>query len=75
MWRLGLRGRMAIFETLRMTAAVKEAIYKNGSPMEIKRQAMKDGMRTLRQAALLKLKAGHTVIEEVLNTTVADDLI
>lgn len=68
----GLKGRMAIFELLTMTASVKEAIYKNGSPIEIKRMAMKDGMRTLRQAALLKLKAGMTTVEEVLNTTVSD---
>jgi len=68
----GLRGRMAIFELLNMTALVKEAVYKGGSPLEIKRQAMRDGMRTLRQAALLKLRAGLTNIEEVLNTTVSD---
>jgi type IV pilus assembly protein PilB len=72
---VGLRGRMAIFEMLRMTTAVKEAIYRGASPIEVKRQAMKDGMRTLRQASLLKLKAGLTVIEEVLNTTVGDDVI
>jgi len=63
---------MAIFEMLTMTASVKEAVYKNASPIEIKRQAIKDGMRTLRQAALLKLKAGLTTVEEVLNTTVSD---
>jgi type IV pilus assembly protein PilB len=68
----GLKGRMAIFELLNMTAAVKEAIYKGASPLEIKREGMKTGMRTLRQAALLKLKAGQTVIEEVLNATVED---
>jgi type IV pilus assembly protein PilB len=71
---LGLKGRMAIFEMLTMTASVKEAIYKGASPLEIKRQAIKDGMRTLRQAALLKLKAGLTSVEEVLNTTVSDVL-
>ena len=63
---------MAIFELLNMTANVKEAIYRNASPIEIKREAIKDGMRTLRRAALLKLKAGLTTVEEVLNTTVAD---
>ncbi len=68
----GLKGRMAIFELLTMTANVKEAIYRNASPIEIKREAIKDGMRTLRRAALLKLKAGLTTVEEVLNTTVAD---
>jgi len=71
----GLRGRVAIFETLRLSNAVKEIVYRKGSPMEIKRQAIKDGLRTLRQAALLKLKSGQTTVEEVLNTTVADDAI
>lgn len=68
----GLKGRMAIFEMMTMTAGVKEAIYKSASPLEIKRMAIQDGMRTLRQAALLKLKAGLTTVEEVLNTTVSD---
>lgn len=68
----GLKGRMAIFEMMTMTAGVKEAIYKNASPIEIKRMAIQDGMRTLRQAALLKLKAGLTTVEEVLNATVND---
>jgi type IV pilus assembly protein PilB len=68
----GLKGRMAIFEMMTMTAGVKEAIYKNASPIEIKRMAIQDGMRTLRKAALLKLKAGLTTVEEVLNATVND---
>jgi type IV pilus assembly protein PilB len=68
----GLKGRMAIFELLTMSASVKEAVYGDASPIAIKRQAMKDGMRTLRQAALIKLKMGLTTIEEVLNTTVSD---
>lgn len=71
---LGLKGRMAIFEIMQMGASVKEAIYRGGSPLEIKRQAIADGMRTLRQAALLKLKAGLTTLDEVLNSTVADDI-
>lgn len=71
----GLKGRVAIFEMMKMTTAVKEAIYKGASPLEVKRCAIRDGMRTLRQSALLKLKNGLTVVEEVLNTTVADDVI
>ncbi len=71
----GMRGRMAIFEVLKMNAAIKEAIYRSASPIELKREAIKNGMRSLRQAALLKLRAGVTNIEEVLNTTVADDII
>jgi len=71
----GLKGRLAIFEMMRMTTGIKEAIYKGASPLEVKRCAVADGMRTLRQAALMKLKNGSTIIEEVLNTTVADDVI
>lgn len=71
----GLKGRMAIFEVLNLSTKVKEAIYRSASPIEVKRQAIADGMRTLRQAALLKLKSGTTIIEEVLNTTVADDVL
>lgn len=71
----GLKGRLAIFEMMRMSTRVKEAIYKGANPLEIKRCAVQDGMRTLRQAALLKLKAGLTIVEEVLNTTVADDTL
>ena len=71
----GLKGRLAIFEMMQMTTAVKEAIYKGASPLEVKRCAIRDGMRTLRQAALIKLKSGQTIVEEVLNTTVADDIL
>ncbi len=71
----GLKGRLAIFEMMKMTTKVKEAIYKGASPLEIKRCAVSDGMRTLRRAALLKLKSGQTIVEEVLNTTVADDAL
>lgn len=71
----GLKGRMAIFEVLRMTTSVKEAVYRGASPIEVKRQAVKDGMRTLRQASLLKLKAGLTTVEECLNTTVVDEIV
>ncbi len=71
----GLKGRLAIYEFMRITSAVKDAIFKGASPLELKRHAMaSDNMRTLRQSALLKLKAGLTTIEEVLNTSVKDDV-
>jgi type IV pilus assembly protein PilB len=70
----GLKGRMAIFELLNMSVGVKEAVYRNASPLEIKRVAMLDGMRSLRQAGLLKLRVGQTALEEVLNTTLPDTM-
>lgn len=70
----GLKGRIAVFEVLKMTAGVKEAVFRGASPLDIKREAVGGGMRTLRQAALLKLRQGHTTLEEVLNTTIPDIL-
>ena len=40
--------------------------------MEIKKEAIRLGMKTLRQTALTKLKEGITTVEEVLKTTVED---
>jgi type IV pilus assembly protein PilB len=60
---------------MKITNAVKDAIFKGSSPLELKRHAIKhDKMRTLRGSALLKLRAGITTVEEVLNTSVRDDL-
>lgn len=71
---MGTRGRMAIFEVMQVTAAVKEAIFKGASPLELKRHAIaKDNMKTLRQSALLKLMRGQTTVDEVLNTSVGDE--
>ncbi len=71
----GLRGRIAVYEVMRVTTAVKEAIFANASPLEIKRMAVsRDKMVSLRGSALLKLRAGLTTVEEVLNSSVKDDL-
>lgn len=69
----GYRGRVAIFETLPITYEVKEAILKNKGPLELKKIALQNGMRSLRQSALLKLKQGVSTVEEVLNSSVGDD--
>jgi type IV pilus assembly protein PilB len=71
----GLSGRQAIFEALEVSASVKDAIFRSASPLEMKRAAiLKDGMISLRHAALLKLKEGMTSVEEVITGTVEDDL-
>lgn len=70
----GLSGRIAIHEILKMTAEVKDAIFKGASPLQLKRQAIKSGMQTLRMSALNKLKRGITTVEEVLNSSVSDDI-
>lgn len=70
----GLAGRVAIYEMLKLNAGLKDAILKQSSPLELKRAAVKNGMKTLRRSAINKFKAGQTNLEEVITNTVRDDL-
>lgn len=69
----GIKGRIAIYELMTMTDTLRDVILKSGTSLEIKQAAIRGGMRTLRQAALLKLKRGQISIEQVAFSTVADD--
>ena len=60
----GYKGRLGIFEVLPMTAAISETIIKGGTSFEIERTAQKEGMITLRESALQKVKEGITSLEE-----------
>jgi type IV pilus assembly protein PilB len=51
---------------------LKELILRGGSAMEIKREAARIGMKTLRQAGLSKLEEGVTTLEEVLRVSAGD---
>jgi len=62
----GYSGRTGIFEVMTFTPALEKLILSGGSNQELKDQAVKDGMWSLRMAALDKLKKGFTTIEEVL---------
>jgi general secretion pathway protein E len=55
-----------------MTTEVKELISKSEPESGIKAQACKQGMRSLREAAILKLRRGLTSAEEVLRVTAGD---
>ncbi len=65
----GYLGRSGIFEVLTVDDAVKELILKGSDAPLIKREAVRHGMRTLRQSALRKLSEGITTVEEVLRVT------
>lgn len=69
----GIKGRIGIFEVMQMSHTLRDMIMKGGSPLEIKRAAIKAGMRSLRQAAIAKLKAGVIPLDQVLTTTVGDN--
>jgi type IV pilus assembly protein PilB len=68
----GIKGRLAIYELMRMTEKMKEAVLKGATTGQLRYLAREEGMRTLRRSALLKLKRGQTTIEEVLNSSVRD---
>jgi general secretion pathway protein E len=65
----GYFGRSGIFEILPIDDAAKHLIVRGADAPEIKREAIKNGMRTLRQSALRKLAEGVTTFEEVVRVT------
>ncbi|MBT7608518.1 MAG: Flp pilus assembly complex ATPase component TadA [Bacteriovoracaceae bacterium] len=68
----GYKGRVAIYEVLSMTPGVKELVLRNSSSDEIKKQCIKDGMKTLRMSALTKVALGETTLEEAVRNSSAD---
>lgn len=70
----GIKGRLAIYELMPMTEKIKDLILKGASAIELRNVCRELGLKTLRRSALLKLQRGQTTIEEVLNSSVRDDL-
>lgn len=68
----GYKGRIALYEILVVTSEIQEFILHGASSLEIKREAMRLGMKTMRQSGLVQLKAGVTTMEEVARATAAD---
>jgi type IV pilus assembly protein PilB len=69
----GNKGRVAIHEVLKVNDAIRESIMKGEASMDLKKIAMMNGMRTLRQSALMKMAAGLISLSEVLSNTAADE--
>jgi type IV pilus assembly protein PilB len=68
----GYKGRLAIYEIMVMHEALKELILRGASTIDLKREAVKLGMSTLRMSALNKVRTGLTTIAETLRVTDAD---
>jgi type IV pilus assembly protein PilB len=68
----GYRGRLAVYEVMVMHEALKELIIKGVSSMELKREAVKLGMSTLRMSALQKVRDGFTTVDETIRVTDTD---
>jgi len=69
----GYKGRVGLYEIMKMTDTIREIILRGGSGIAIKAAAIEGGMRTLRMAGIRKVLEGLTTIEEVLRVSVSDD--
>jgi type IV pilus assembly protein PilB len=67
----GMKGRVAIYEAMPVTETLRDMILKNAATSDLREQAQKDGMKTLRQSGLVKVLEGVTTIEEVLRVTLS----
>ena len=67
----GMKGRIAIYEVMPVTEALRDMILKNAATADIREQAQRDGMKTLRQAGLMKVIEGTTTVEEILRVTLS----
>ena len=65
----GYKGRVGIYQVMPISEEIQRIILKGGSALDIAQQASKEGVRTLRQSGLLKVKQGLTSLEEVLSVT------
>ncbi len=70
----GYKGRLAIYEVLSVTPKIRELILRNVSADELKKQAIRDGMKTLRMCALTKVAQGLTTLEEAISNSSSDQL-
>jgi len=68
----GYRGRIALYEVMPFSEELKELVLQGSSTAELKAQAVRSGMNTLRRAGLNKVKEGLTSLEEVLRVTAMD---
>ena len=66
----GYKGRIGLYEVMEVSEAIQELILVGASARDIKRKAVEEGMLTLRDSGLNKIRAGITTLDEVLRETV-----
>ncbi|MGA1839909.1 MAG: type IV-A pilus assembly ATPase PilB [bacterium] len=66
----GYKGRLALYEVMLITDPVKEMIVRGGSTEQLRALAREEGMKTLRESGLQKIKEGLTTLEEVFSVSV-----
>jgi general secretion pathway protein E len=71
--RTGYLGRTGLYEILRVTPEVAEAIYQTRPTRHLRSLARSQGMRTLREAGAATVRQGRTTAREVLAVTPPDE--
>jgi type IV pilus assembly protein PilB len=66
----GYKGRIGMYEVMEISEGIQELILVGASAREIRQKAVEEGMLTLRQSGLAKIRSGLTTLEEVLRETV-----
>jgi len=67
----GYAGRQGLYEVMKMSRTLRRMVLQGASADDLKTQAIEDGMLTLRDDGLLKVKRGITTLDEVLKETAA----
>jgi type IV pilus assembly protein PilB len=65
----GYKGRVGIYQVMPISEEIQRIILRSGSALDIAKQASAEGVRSLRESGLLKVRQGMTSLEEVLNVT------
>jgi type IV pilus assembly protein PilB len=68
----GYRGRMALYEVMPIKDELKELVLQGASGIDIKREALRHGMVTLRMSGISKVMEGITSLEEIMRVTFED---
>ncbi|MBP7798569.1 MAG: type IV-A pilus assembly ATPase PilB [Thermoanaerobaculaceae bacterium] len=66
----GYKGRTALIEVMTMTDDLRELVLSGATAIELRRKAREEGMITLRESGLQKIREGLTTIDEVVRETV-----
>jgi len=66
----GYKGRVGLFEVMDMSDDMRELVLSGATAMELRRKAIEEGMVSLRQSGLQKIREGLTTIDEVVRETI-----
>jgi type IV pilus assembly protein PilB len=69
----GYRGRLGIFETMVLDDTLRDMIMEHASTAVLRREAVKRGMRSLRDTGLLAIYDGITTLDEIVKETIMEE--